>query len=91
VTILFSIFIALLAGGSVLFLLSGDRWSLVLAFALLGGTAKMVLLVSSGREALALGQADPLPQALILTAIVISMAVVAWLAVFFARSKDDQK
>lgn len=67
---------------------------IVIGFALLGHGANLVLLVAGGRAASApivgaateRGYSDPLPQALALTAIVITFGVLAFLLALAYRS-----
>jgi len=98
------IVMALLAGalGAAAFYLLLARSSLKLLFGLLllGHAANLLILTSGGlvrarpaivpRGALEppAGHADPIPQALILTAIVISFAVLAFAAVLVKREYD---
>lgn len=71
----------------------------VLGIALLSHAANMLILSSSGLvkgasplvpegETIVSGVADPLPQAFILTAIVISFGVISFLLVLFRRAYD---
>lgn len=61
-----------------------------LAVFLTGGLARgRSAVVPVGEETLAAGHADPLPQALVLTAIVIGFAVVSFLAVLVRRAQEE--
>ncbi len=60
----------------------------LLIFAAAGLTRARPAIVPPGGDAPAAGAADPLPQALILTAIVISFAVLAFAAVLVKRAYD---
>ena len=60
----------------------------LLIFVLGGLTRGEAPIVPVGATAPPPGHADPVPQALVLTAIVIGFAVVAFAAVLFARAQD---
>ena len=89
-TILLALAVGTAFGVSILWLLRGSLWSLLLGLALLGHAAHLLLfvggglvigappLVVEGAVAPPAGSADPLPQALVLTAIVIAFAILAF-------------
>ena len=91
--------VALLTGTGVYLLLSRKMFSAILGLSLLAHAANLVMLAAGGwwtkapivtpgteRNLLA----DPVPQALVLTAIVISMTVTVYLlAVFVASSRQE--
>lgn len=61
-----------------------------LAVFLTGGLERgRAAVVPKGETVLAPGHADPLPQALVLTAIVIGFAVVSFLAVLIRRAQEE--
>lgn len=81
-----SVVVAVLTAGGVYLVLQRELLRVVLGFVLLGHAANLVLVVSGGpagevpEAGLALQEvADPLPQAMALTAIVITFAVTALL------------
>jgi multicomponent Na+:H+ antiporter subunit C len=90
VTLLIACTVGVVYGVSLLLLLGGSLRRLLLGLALLGHGAHLLIfaggglvagappLVPEGALAPAAGSADPLPQALILTAIVIAFAVLAF-------------
>lgn len=97
-----AVLVALLAGAG--FYLCTSRRLLRVLFGVLAlsNSANLVLLSASGDptdksspiiigEAGRLGRVDPLPQALILTAIVIGFAVVAYFAVLIYRIYTDRR
>jgi len=97
-----AVLVALLAGAG--FYLCTSRRLLRVLFGILAlsNAANLVLLSASGDptdksspvmvgEAARLGRVDPLPQALILTAIVIGFAVVAYFAVLIYRIYSDRR
>jgi len=85
---------------SLLMLLRGSLWQLLVGLALLSHGAHLLIfvggglvlcappLVAAGASAPASGSADPLPQALILTAIVIAFAVLAFALVLGLRAGE---
>lgn len=86
---LFAILVGVLYGAAVYLLLRRNIFKLVLGLIFLGHGTNMLIFVSggltSGRPAFlrglqdeAVGMSDPLPQALILTAIVIGLGVTAF-------------
>ncbi len=87
-------------GIAVLWLLRGSLWSLLLGLALLGHASHLLIfvggglavaappLVAEGALAPAAGAADPLPQALVLTAIVIAFAILAFALVLAVCAGD---
>ncbi len=92
--------VAVVYGVSLLLLLRGSLWSLLLGLALLSHGAHLLTfaagglvlgappLVRDGALAPPVGGADPLPQALVLTAIVIAFAVLAF-ALVLARCAGE--
>jgi len=104
--ILLAIVIAVLFGAGLYLMLRRSLVKLVLGIAILGQAANMLIFVSSGitrgsppfikegQEVLDSGAADALPQALILTAIVIAFGVLAFALVlvrqaYLAVGTDD--
>lgn len=97
-TLALTLAVALLTGTGVYLLLSRRMFPAILGFSLLTHAANLVVLASGGwgakapivipgtdRQLLA----DPIPQALVLTAIVISMTVTVYLlAVFVVNSRE---
>jgi multicomponent Na+:H+ antiporter subunit C len=89
-TLLIAIAVGVVFGVSLFLLLRGSLWQLLLGLALLShGTHLLIFaggglvlaappLVAEGATAPMVGSADPLPQALVLTAIVIAFAVLAF-------------
>jgi len=89
-TVAVALCVAIVYGVSLFLMLRGSLWRLLLGLALLGHGAHLLIfaggglvagappLVPEGAQAPAIGSADPLPQALILTAIVIAFAVLAF-------------
>lgn len=88
---------------SILLLLRRSLWQLILGLALLSHGAHLLIfasaglvagappLVSEGSMAPVAGSADPLPQALVLTAIVIAFAVFAFALVLALRAGEVGK
>ena len=89
-TVLIACAVGVVYGVSLLLLLRGSLWQLLLGLALLSHGAHLLIfaggglvlgappLVPEGALGPVVGSADPLPQALILTAIVIAFAVLAF-------------
>jgi len=77
-TFAFLMLVSVVASG-VYLVLSTRYADVLLGFALLSNGINLLLIESSHPEA---GAVDPLPQALILTAIVIGFALIAFLATF---------
>jgi multicomponent Na+:H+ antiporter subunit C len=89
-TLLVACAVAVVYGVSLLLILRGSLWQLLLGLALLSHGAHLLIftsgglvlgappLVGEGALAPLEGGADPLPQALVLTAIVIAFAVLAF-------------
>ncbi len=87
-------------GVSLLLLLRGSLWQLLVGLALLSHGAHLLIftggglvtgappLAAEGALAPAAGSADPLPQALVLTAIVIAFAVLAFALVLGLRAGE---
>ena len=98
-TLALTLAVALLTGAGVYLLLSRRMFSAILGFSLLAHAANLTMLAAGGwwrrapivipgldRDLLA----DPVPQALVLTAIVISMTVTVYLlAVFVVSSRQE--
>lgn len=86
----------------VLLLLSRDVFRIVIGLAILGSAANLIVFLSgrpgtllppviqAGASALAENAANPLPQALVLTAIVIGFALLALALVLAARVSREQ-
>jgi len=97
VTILMAVIIGVLYAGGVYLMLRRNIVSLIFGLALLGHGANLLIFTIGGlvraKPPLALpgadapppGVADPLPQALVLTAIVIGFALLAFFAVLIKR------
>ena len=103
-TVLVACSVGVVYGVSLLLLLRGSLWQLLLGLALLSHGAHLLIfaggglvlgappLVPEGALGPAPGSADPLPQALVLTAIVIGFALQAFALVLLVRtgrSEDD--
>ncbi len=96
--LLYSSCIALLAACGVYLLLSRNLLRTVLGVALLSAATNLVIffagrlghaqppVIVEGEEALRAGAANPLPQALVLTAIVIGFALVAFASALVLRT-----
>ncbi|MDO5662450.1 MAG: cation:proton antiporter subunit C [Brachybacterium sp.] len=95
--------IALIVGtlfaGSVYFMLQRDRLRVILGFVLLGHAANLLLFAAGGtarREEPLGGDLDPsvtadaLPQAFVLTAIVIAFAITMYLLVLAVTGRPDE-
>lgn len=92
--------VGVVTGVSVVLLLRGSLWHLLLGLALLSHAAHLLIFTAGGLVADAppvvaegmlrpgAGSADPLPQALVLTAIVIAFAVFAF-ALVLARAAGE--
>jgi multicomponent Na+:H+ antiporter subunit C len=88
----------LLVAGAVYLLLKREMLRVILGFVLLGHAANLIIMAAGGtsrREApfgspedLA-GVADPLPQAFVLTAIVIAFAITIVMLVFTVTGRED--
>ncbi|GAB4397174.1 MAG: Na+/H+ antiporter subunit C [Rhodoferax sp.] len=95
--ILISIAIGVLVACGIYLMLQAHSFSVVLGLTLLSYGVNLFLLSSGGlvvgRPAILSGPhaqtADPLPQALILTAIVIGFAMTAYLVVLCLRARQD--
>jgi multicomponent Na+:H+ antiporter subunit C len=98
VIVLVSLAVGVIYAVAVLLLLQGSLWRLLAGLALLSHGAHLLILaggglvtaapplVSEGALAPAAGSADPLPQALVLTAIVIAFAVLSFALVLGLRA-----
>lgn len=97
-TALIALSAGVIYGATILLLLRGSLWQLLLGLALLSHGAHLLIfaggglvagappLVAEGALAPPPGSADPLPQALVLTAIVIAFAVLAFALVLGLRA-----
>jgi multicomponent Na+:H+ antiporter subunit C len=94
-----ALLVALLFGAGVYLVLSRRFLCVLIGFVLLSNAANLIILSSSGdpsvgmppviREGVA-GAVDPLPQALVLTAIVIGFGVLAYITLLFYRMYADR-
>ena len=95
-----ALLIGMLTAGGTYLLLRADRFRAVLGLTLLSYAVNLFLLTSGGMVvgqpplvhhiAEAGGAADPLPQALVLTAIVIGFGMTAWLIALSLRMVTDE-
>lgn len=95
--LLLAVTVGVLYGTGVYLVLQRSIIRLIFGLVLLGHAANLLIFASAGlrrakapivplgQDTLEAGSADPVPQALILTAIVIGFAVVAFLAVLVQR------
>ncbi len=95
---LLAVAFGVILAASAYLILSRNLLRMVLGLILLGNAANLSIflsgrlagpvppIVAAGAEGLAAGAANPLPQALILTAIVIGFAVVSFVLVLVARA-----
>ena len=102
-TLLVAIAVGIVYGASLLMLLRGSLWQLLLGLGLLSHGAHLLIfagggmvlgappLVPEGAVAPPPGSADPLPQALVLTAIVIAFGVLAFALVLALRAGENEK
>jgi len=100
-TLVVAIAVGVVYGVSLLLLLRGSLWRLLLGLALMSHGAHLLIfaggrlvpgappLVPEGASAPVVGSADPLPQALVLTAIVIAFAVLAFALVLGLCAGED--
>jgi len=100
--LLLIIAISVSVSAGVLLLLSRDVFRVVVGLAILGSAANLIVFLSgrpgtllppvieAGASALADNAANPLPQALVLTAIVIGFALLAFAMVLAARVSQEQ-
>lgn len=96
----FALMIGLLAAAGVYLLLRADRFRAVLGLTLLSYAVNLFLLASGGYRVGAppildgrtdpSAMADPLPQGLVLTAIVIGFGMTAWLIALCLRMVQDE-
>ncbi len=96
--LIFAATVAVLYAGGLYMMLRRNIVKFLLGLAMLSHGANLLIftaggltrgkapLIEPGADAAAAGVADPLPQALILTAIVISFAVLAFALVLFLRA-----
>ena len=101
-TALLAVLVGLLYGCGVYLLLGRRLVGVLLGLALLGHAGTLLVFTvagvargrappaAPGEAGLAPGTADPVPQALVLTAIVISFAVVAFAAVLIGRAVEEE-
>lgn len=97
--ILIALSIGLLIGAGIYRLLGGSKIDIVVGLVLLSQGANLIILASGGllENAPALitktsstsEMADPLPQALVLTAIVIGFGILAFILTLLTRSSDQ--
>ena len=99
----FSVVIGIFFAVAIYLMLSKHIIRILLGIAILGNAVNLLLFVSgritpevppiipAGKEVLESGAANPLPQALILTAIVISFSFFAFLLVLAYRAYQDLK
>lgn len=96
-----AVLVAVLAGAGLYLCLSRRFLRILFGFLMLSNAANLVLLAVSGDptgrrsamigpDGVTTGAVDPLPQALILTAIVIGFAVAAYLTVLLYRLYTDR-
>jgi len=89
-----------LAGGGVYLALGRGRFESILGLSLLAHAANLIVLAASPREGAAPAlhgptaapverMADPLPQAMVLTALVISMALTLYLLALLVADRQD--
>jgi multicomponent Na+:H+ antiporter subunit C len=100
--LLLIIAISVSVGAGVLLLLSRDVFRIIIGLAILGSAVNLIVFLSgrpgtllppviqAGATALADDAANPLPQALVLTAIVIGFALLALALVLAARVSQEQ-
>ncbi len=94
--------LSLVVGAGVLLVLSRDTLRIVIGLAMLGGVANLAVflagrpgslvppIIPAGAQVLAIDAANPLPQALVLTAIVIGFALPCFALVLIASlSRHD--
>ncbi|MFA1624265.1 Na+/H+ antiporter subunit C [Rhizobium mongolense] len=98
---LFAILVGLFFSAAIYLLLSKFSIRIMLGIAILGNAVNLLLftagrltrevppIIPAGFDALPAGAANPLPQALILTAIVISFSFLAFLLVLTYRAYQD--
>ena len=94
--LLIAITIGILVAGGIYRLLGGSRVDIIIGLILLSQAANLIILASGGLKhnaAAIIGEdtdiatlADPLPQALVLTAIVIGFGILAFLLTLLIRS-----
>ena len=100
-TLFVMIAVSLCISAGTLLVLSRDAFRIVVGFAVLGSGVNLIVFLSGrpgtlvspvipkGADALAEGAAGPLPQALVLTAIVIGFALLCFSLVLAARLSRD--
>lgn len=85
-TIFTFVMLAVVIGGGVYLFLSSHYGEIIVGIALLSNGVNLLILESSHPVE---GVVDPLPQALILTAIVIGFALIAFVSAFFILSIEN--
>ncbi|MEZ5672186.1 MAG: NADH-quinone oxidoreductase subunit K [Thiotrichaceae bacterium] len=100
-SLILNLAISLIVSTGVWLLLSRDMFRIVVGLAVLGGAVNLIVFMSgrpgslippvipANAEQLAAGFANPLPQALVLTAIVIGFALLCFALVLAARLSRD--
>jgi len=100
VSLVLAVAVGVVYGASLLMLLRGSLWQLLVGLALSSHAVHLLIfvggglvmgappVVADGAEAPPPGSADPLPQALVLTAIVIAFAVLAFALVLGLRASQ---
>jgi multicomponent Na+:H+ antiporter subunit C len=100
-TLVLILAISLCVGAGILLMLSHDAFRIVVGFAVLGAAVNLIVflagrpytlvppVIPQGSEALAEDAANPLTQALVLTAIVIGFALLCFSLVLAARVSRD--
>jgi multisubunit Na+/H+ antiporter MnhC subunit len=93
--------LSVLVAASVWLILSRDTLRLVVGLAMLGGAANLTVflagrpgstlppIIAAGAETLSPAAANPLPQALVLTAIVIGFGMTAYLLMLALRMRGE--
>jgi multicomponent Na+:H+ antiporter subunit C len=101
VEFMFAIVVGGLYGAGIFLILRRNIVKLIIGLALLGHGANLLIftagsltrshppLIAEGAHLLAAGSADPVPQALILTAIVIGFGVTAFMLVLVHRAHEE--
>ena len=93
-----AITVAVLAAGGIYLLLQREMLRVILGFVLIGHAANLIIMAAGGtsRRGLPFGapgaasdSADPLPQAFVLTAIVIAFSITIFMLVLSATGTDQ--
>lgn len=94
--LIFSIAVGLMAGCGVFLMLRGHTFSIIMGITLMSYAVNLFLFASGGlalNSAAVLGESetysDPLPQALVLTAIVIGFAMTAFALILAIKARAD--